>query len=620
MKVAENVETFLKRDETLSKEVHERWVSVLEPKADYSDLALALCLHLSALKKFSEAIEHAHDMAVSVEDHFFAKLFYRFLTSLRTARVYRKLSSHHRILLLNAIGIFYTRDGQLSEALRIFNAMLAASRRAKNSWGIRQAFLHRGIVWSHLENERQATQNYKQAITWARKEKDTFLLGRVLFNLSQTQVIDDPRLAAKTLEESIRYKRRAGDWKELFSACTGRGILAGSAGDHKAALQWFRKAERAARSTGSLYEQAHSLHNQALSQSRLGKVRAAVHLSWQARTIAETLDQKQLILLTLHGEAAHRYQAQDYNKAVPLFLKLYELKRTGGNIGDAIVALSDTGVCELHLKRYRNASKYLRKAISLAKSTKTWNWLIPSIKNYIEVLKSQKKRPESLRALRQQFSWAKRVEEWGIAAEIGETLARLLLEFRAPAKAVDQVWLQAIDASAKEDNILKQIEVHRQRYVWLRETHPPHVAAGALQPLLELVKRRRSLRKDYIEALDEMGAHLQEQEQYDKAERYYLRALAVAKKELKQEIPSSLLNNYAELLRKTERSIEAIPFYKQAIALDKAKSDINSQLLAKHNLALALDDVGRLDEAVQLFRSIQKMSRKKKLWEHYVRA
>ncbi|MGE4096590.1 MAG: tetratricopeptide repeat protein, partial [Candidatus Binatia bacterium] len=150
------------------------------------------------------------------------------------------------------------------------------------------------------------------------------------------------------------------------------------------------------------------------------------------------------------------------------------------------------------------------------------------------------------------------------------------------------------------------------------------MAVGALPPLLELVKRRRSLRKDYIEALDEMGTCLQAQKQYDKAERYYLRALAVAKKELKQErsssLSSSLLNNYAELLRKTERSVAALPFYKQAIALDRARSDINSQLLTEHNLALALDDVGRTNEAAQLFRSIQKVSRKKKLWEHYVRA
>jgi len=366
VKVAENVKKQLEQDERLTQKTHEAWVSVLEPKAGYPDLALVLCLHLVELKQWPEIIEHAHSMMLAVEDRFTAELFYNIIAQLRASRVYRKVSSHNRILLLDAIGIFQIHEVNYSDALSTFNSMLFISRRAKDKWGIGQALLHRGVAWTHIGDDWRAQLSYQQAADWARKENDEFLLGRILHNLSQCQMALDPQLAAKTLEESMLLKKNTGDQEGLFAVYTGRGILAGQAGNNKEALRWFRQAERVAQKFENKYGLANALHNQAISLSQLGKSEAAISRSSQARETAESLERKDLIILTTQGEAGHRFKAQDYTTALPLFLKLHVLKKKIGDIQGSIVALSDASIIELYLKHYDAARSQIHKYQTLA--------------------------------------------------------------------------------------------------------------------------------------------------------------------------------------------------------------------------------------------------------------
>lgn len=620
LQVAENVKKQLEQDDALTQEIHETWVSVLAQKAGYSDLALALCLHLIALNKFFEAVACAHSMILAVEDRFTAKLFHGMLTQLRTKNVYRKLSGYDRILLLDAIGIFKVHEGHYSDALSIFNSMLTISRRAKNGWGIGQALLHRGVAWAHAGDNRRAQHNYRQAEDWARKEGDELLLGRILHNLSQCQMALDPQLGAKTLEESILLKKRTGDQEGLFAAYTGRGILAGQAGNHKEALRLFRQAERVARKFENNYELANALHNQAISLSQLGKSEAAISLSRQAHRIAESLGRKDLIILTTQGVAVHLCESQDYNAALPLFLKLCRLKKETGHIKGAIVALSDAGVMELYLKHYDVARSHIRRAIALAKSTDTQYWLVPCISNYIETWESQGKPYQAVRLLKREIRWAERAEEHGLVADLAEIMAQFLISHDRPTQAIDQAWDQAVAATDKQENIFKQIELQRQRYAWIRDTRTLDAAVTALHPFLELTLRRKGLRRDYVEGLDEMGTCLQKQGKYDEAEQCYCKALNLAKKGLDGAIPGSLLNNYAELLRKTDRGLKAIPLYEQAVAISQSHADLEGKLLTEHNLALALDEIGRTDEAIEVFSRIREMAAKKKLWPHHVNA
>lgn len=620
LRLADNIKKHLRRDEPLMQKVHAQWISLLAPIAGYSDLALALCLHLIALKKFSDAIAHAHTMVLSAEDHFTTKLFSNLLVQLRTKKIYEKLPSRDRILLLDGVGIFESHEGHFSEALHIFNAMLSISRRAKNGWGIAQALLHRGITWAQLGTNRHAVHSYRKAAAWARKRNDKILLARILHNLSQCLMADNPELASKLLEKSIQYKRRSRDAEGLFAAYSGRGILAGQAGEHKVALRWFRRAERLARKSGSLYEQSHALHNQSLSHFRLGEADAAVRLSQQALKIADALGRTDIIILTAEGAAVHCYEVRGYNTALSLFLRIYGLKKRLGDNPGAVIALSNAAVTELQLKQYDSAKNHIRRAISLSKSITTRPWLISCLSNHIQVCESQGKRYESVSLLKREIRSADKNGEWGIVADLARMLAQLLISVGASDKGIDQAWMGAIAATEKQNNILKHVEILRQRYAWIRQTKSQDAAIAALYPFLELTRNRKRFRREYIEALEEIATCLQSQEKYSDAETYYRRAFDLAKKHLRAQIPGALLNNYAELLRKTGRSAQAIPLYEQAIAKDEATGDLESRLLVEHNLALALEEINCGDKARNIFLAIARKARNKRLWEHHARA
>ena len=275
---------------------------------------------------------------------------------------------------------------------------------------------------------------------------------------------------------------------------------------------------------------------------------------------------------------------------------------------------------ELELKQYDIARNYMRKAISLAKSKDAWHWLLHCIKNHVAIWQAQGKPHEAIWLLKREIHWAERAEEQGLVADLAEFLAQFLISIDGLPKTIDQAWIQAFAAAEKQENIFKQVELQRQRYAWIRDTQTPDAAAVALQPFLELTERRKGLRKDYLEALDEMGTCLQKQGKYDEAEQYYRKALNLARKNLDGAIPEALLNNYAELLRKTDRGLKAIPLYEQAVAISQSRADLEGKLLTEHNLAMALDEMGRTDEAIEVFSRIREIAGKKKLWPRYVNA
>jgi len=255
-----------------------------------------------------------------------------------------------------------------------------------------------------------------------------------------------------------------------------------------------------------------------------------------------------------------------------------------------------------------------------AKSTNTRHWLLQCINNYVEIWLAQGKPQEALRLLKREISWAAQAEEHGLVADLAEILAQFLISLDFPTVSIDHAWKQAIVAAETNKSIIKQVELHRQRYAWIRDTQSPNAAITAIQQFIELTRRRKGFRIDYIEGLDEMGTCLQKKGNYNEAEQHYRKALNLARKDLDGAIPESLLNNYAELLRKTDRSLKAIPLYEQAVAISKSHADLEGQFFTEHNLALALDEVGRTDKAIQTLTHLREMAGKKKLWYYHINA
>lgn len=610
------VEKIIVQDTALVETTHHTWVSVLAPKLEYWDLALALCMHLLALKEWTPLVECACNMILAMEDSKISCFFFEILKQLQNSKFYRQLNNEDRILLLNVIGIHETHQGQYQDALKTFKKMLKLSRTTQNNWGIGQALLNRGVTWAGAGDNRRAEKCYRQAEDWARKQKDEWLLGRILNNLSVCQTDYNIELALLTLEESIRCKEHSGDKEGLDAAYMGRGILAANAGYHQDALKWFRQSEQIARRFEQSYTLAQALHNQANSLCELGKYDKAIKLGEQAHEIALELDRKDLIILTSQGRAMQHYYAGNYEIALPFFAELYELKKAVKDISGAITALSDVGHMEFLIGNYEIARNKLQEAIHLARTTQNKKCLPNPIQNYVTTWLVEGKSNEAIRFLKHQLTRAENEQNWTLVIQLTKRLAEIFITQDKSFSEIDSIWMQAANIAEKQKDIANQVDILRNRYAWIRDTQTIDDALNALQPLVNILAKRSAFRKEYIEVLNELGNGLQQLWQYTEAEKNYRKALALAEQEATHEL-ENILNNLAELLRKTNRIEEAIPLYRKSIELCISKSDIEERLFAEHNLALALDAIGEQQEAVKLLQKIREETRRKCLWEHH---
>jgi Tetratricopeptide repeat len=126
---------------------------------------------------------------------------------------------------------------------------------------------------------------------------------------------------------------------------------------------------------------------------------------------------------------------------------------------------------------------------------------------------------------------------------------------------------------------------------------------AALQPLLDFASKKPQLRRDFLEALNELANRIQEIGEYDSAVKIYQVAFNAAREAESAQLCSIVPNNLAEAFRKTERPAEAIPLSREAIALCDTAGDEGGRILVEHNLAPALKATGERDSAERLLKS-----------------
>jgi tetratricopeptide (TPR) repeat protein len=617
LQIAENIEEAIFCDHEFVKAAHESWIAVLTPKADYWDLALALCLHLLARENWKMLIEQAHNMVLATEEARVSSMFFDVLSRIDKAKVRRKLDSRHRVFLLDALGIHEIRQGRNRDALAHLTKMLEIARRAGDVWGVGQALLHKGIAWVNSRNLWKAEQSYRHAESWARKHGDDMLLGRVLNNLFSCLLQRDPNLASQVIEESIQAKKRAGDRLGLTAVYGARGILAADAKQYKESVLWFRRTERTARKYGDRYAETQSLHNQSISLLALSRYQEAIACERRAYEIAKGLERAELVELVTQGLAMGLYQAGQYKAALPKFFDVYEAKLARGDISGAITALSDAGGMAFNLGDHAGAKKYFRMGIRRGLLQKEYDCLDKPILNLSVVLVKEGKPKQALRFLFARLDRFESIRRWKVVVSLARRILAMLEENQGESTEREVLWRRALGAAKKSKDVEAQIDFLMARYNWIRDRGDSVATISALKPLLQLTRQHSEFLIRHLEAVVEFSNEIQKLGDYSAAARLYQMVLNVANVIKANRIRSVILINLAETLRRAERPGEAVPLYRQAIELCELERDNNGLLTAKHNLALALDAVGRKAMAKGLLEQVRDRSRCIKDWERH---
>ena len=304
----------LTSDPAAVKEFSQLWIDRLWPLKGHFDTAAFLVVHLITARRFREAAHVAATAAQAVEPGSWTDVYLALLQALRRRRSFNALSRQTRVELLNSLGTTLSHAGKFSEALRVFADLRRLSRSYRNSWGIGQSLINAGVAAHNVGDTVLSVRMYEQAVTHAKRSRDTLLLGRALRNLAQSIQDEDLPRAERLLEESLRAKAKAQDSAGLpfgFAVRAGSRLQTRFRG-RRAVVQ--RGVERIlARGDASRY--ALSVYSEGRALQDAGNIRAAVRLFTQARAVAKDNDFSDVLRLSLNALGAAAFDRGQYVKS-----------------------------------------------------------------------------------------------------------------------------------------------------------------------------------------------------------------------------------------------------------------------------------------------------------------
>lgn len=600
LKLEEQLKSELSRAADVMRTARRDWIETLEQHREHWDLAYPLIIHLAQARRFDEAVDVAHSIIAGTDSPDTAAAFDRLIAHLdrKAARV---LSPRAQGFLLDCHGTARVKGGRYSDASVFFQRMLVHGRRTGDADVIGQALLHKGLAQSWGGDNRAASRTYREAAEHARRSEDRLLLGRSLNNLSHCLLGIDVHAAEEALKESIQVKKSIRDREGLFAGYAGMGILAGLAGRDVVALRWFERSRRLV--SGDL-QLAHALHNLAVTNSKLGNERVAVDLSQRAHRLAVSVGRLEVEALTLRGLAAHAYKAGDARRAHNACAMLSEVELNRGNVSEAASLRADAAVIALRSRRFEGVIEIGGQALKLVGwggGEAVFQRAIAAIARAI----AESRGPDiALRRIRKEQQRARRSGNEERYLDLYALRIDLLIDYKFDDRLVLENLGSAIDAAGAAGSVFRELSFRRTRFFFLEKEGAYEKAMADVDAIAALTSRRRALQRDYAEALNEKGRCLEKLGDKPGAHRCFQRAYFLAKRTL-DSVPGSLLNNYAENLRRSGRPRDAIPFYEEALFRHTEDDQLDDRLLTEHNLALALFDSGDQVASGRLLRRIQ---------------
>jgi tetratricopeptide (TPR) repeat protein len=596
------------------------WIAKLEPLREHVDMALLLSLQYLARQEQLKAVEVVVDLTEGLEPGTWNDLYASVLGAYSQPRFLTQLSREQRLRFFHAYGLCLARGHWPGDALAWAGRLRRESARTGSHWGLAQSFLLAGIAHQAQGDLERAEEEFLRAATHARRHRLPLLVGHALHNLAMVRSGADPAGAAPLLEESIRFKQRAGDEPGRVGGMIGRGLLAAGQGQLTEAERWFVRAKRLASRLDMRHARAVALCNLAVAVVQQERPSEAVGHYEAAQKLAEHEGLTDTLAFAVAGEALARLAMKRYSRAHDCFVRLHQLRRDMRQEEAAAIALHDAGVCLLKAGNGEKARMTLENALAEARRYGILEWVYRCRKD-IALTYSEEAQPErTVAALREGALAEQKERRFAVAAKLWETLATVLAEQSAESSVIEDAFTQAITALEHEqDSVDERLRLFSGLYACRWSSFAFDRALDALREM-EHISREGRRREALCRALDQRGTCLQQLGRPVEAMADHRAALAVARRLPDTMLAEHCLSNLGEALRKSGRTKAAIRVFREAEALARARRDHASAILTAHNRALALEDAGRRKEAGRVLRFCQDQARRLGLWHEYVRA
>jgi tetratricopeptide (TPR) repeat protein len=589
----------------------ETWIDALEPHQYHPDVAVFLALKHLQRGEVGAAVRSLVDVAYLVEpgseNDLLCSALEPILTHQSPAEI-DELSDHDAVRAYNALGLCLARNGRHDEALSWFEKLRDYSRSVNDTWGIGQSYINSGVAHYYLGNSDESETCYEKAADHAREHGNDDLLGRALNNLASLATDRDPDRALQLLAESEELKESGGDEAGLLGTTLNRGILAAETGRLELAEDCFRDVVERADRLDRRYLKSLALHNLGNALAENGRHDEALSYYSEAQDLAEKQELQRPLRLALKGKAVTLTQAGAHADAIPFFERLRDAETDADNVPAAIIALHDLGVCLTRVGRTDEARQRFRQSLRKAREEGLSEWIYQG--RFALATVHRQSDPDSVvSGLEEAAEDEMKRENYDVAGRLWIAASEEVLrrqEDSQPeskdAEAVTRPLRKAVETFRKGDHTEGFVEAYGRMYVFYRRLGSHRDALKTLDEALETIPRQHPEAASFE---DERGTRFQHLGRYKEAEEAHRRSLEMSREAGDDVGVEASLNNLGELYRRTERPEQALTFYREAEELARGRGDEQERLSVAHNRALALSDLGRLDEAKDLMEEIK---------------
>ena len=598
----------------------EEWISALKSLPWHPDTEFLLAAYLMAAGMVSDAINKLVEAAESLPPGPWNGLYLSTLLEIDQPQLNRLLTKPQKAKYFNSLALCLFRAKRHQEAITWFKRLCKYSKRIRCNWGIGQSYHNCGIVHLEMGELRQSEDCLRKAIAHSRSTRDHLLLGRSLNQLAIVVAPTSLPEARKLLEESERIKKKENDKVGLVGVNHGYAILAVQNEDYREALKWFKKAETAARRFGHYEAEALERYNVGRSYIDIGDNSEALQHLRHARQLAERDELHDVRLLALGGEAIAYVNLGHFKQAEKVFTQLFSLHDESTDVVNAAISLHDVGAMLLYQKKYDEARKALRRAVSYSRRNNVLDWLCQSL---ADIGLSYVQEGKEKRAVAWLVEHAAKEDD----RNLGQVAAELWLdaiEYSIEYDLLGVATARAVKACTKIARRKSTPEPLRAQllttlHLWHWHTQDFQTGITALNDLLKLAKDTGD-KELFCRAQDQIGVCLQELNHFSKAVTAHRAALKVARKLADPDTIETSLNNLGEALRKTGHHSDAISHLQEAENSARERNDSEAAISIAHNRALSIEHQREFREAEAVFRKCRDEARRAKLWHEYVRA
>lgn len=622
IRVLPEIKAAIEGDEDEERDLLEAWVAAYEVRRDHSDIGMLLGATYLRLSRLEDSVEVMVHVAEALDPGSDNDWYLNMLSQIIDLNGDKKLRPDLRVRLYNAYGLCLNRAGRRTEASEWFRRLRRYATRTGDVWGVGQSYLNAGANYAELGEPRRARSDYRKAETHARTHGDDVLLSRVLHNLAVLMAGNDSDEAHRLLNESVALKESADDVMGTVHVHLARGLVHALAGEQTEAQGAYSKAVQLARRHDLRHLLAVALVESGIAAREDKQADRGIGAFREAYAIAE-VEGYGAVLHRARGQLAVTLaQSGGYEEAAGLFEQVIKVDQESGEPANVVSALHDWALCVLHLGEIERAQHLLDQALAHAREIGDTSWT-----ERVQMARafSVSAGEPSLEGAQRLRTLAREETERGqadVAAWLLDRRSRALVVLHAPSSEIEFSFQEAEAAFGALEDAASLVELYASWFTWHREaTGLNQEGIVASFALLHRMQEAADAAGDPValaQALDEEAVGLQHLERYDEAEPLHRRALRLSKSATDERDRAVSLTNLGELYRRSGRAAKAIPLYEEAIAL--SGGDKAALQTLRHNRALALETVGRPDEAQAELVATRRRAQALGAWGDHARA